>query len=157
MHGAGVEHAGFADGVIFERELVAAKQVVVLLFVKELAKELAIVAVHDGDFFLIDIEVADQAKAIDVEAVSVAEQPHAITIAIAPDEGGGELVGERVEDVPPAYVAAMDDEGRASRLEDVHRGHNDISASIGVTNDTNHPCGPAPPCTKPSQSKEGGL
>ena len=157
MHRAGVEYAGFTDGVIFKRKLVAAEQVIVLLLVEELAQELSIVAVDDGDFFLVDIEVADQAKAVDVEAVPVAEQPHAITIAIAPDEGGGQVVGEGVEDVSSTYVAAMDDEGRASRLEDVDRGRNDICASIGVTNDTNHPCGPAPPCTKPSQSKERGL
>ena len=74
---------------------------------------------HDHDSFAGEIEIAHDAEALDTEAVAVAHEPHAVGVAVAPDDAAGDGC-EGVKDMSPADVTAVDDEVRASASKEVH-------------------------------------
>src|SRR5688572_18719086 len=86
----------------------AAEQVVVLLFLKELVDELFVVAVGDDEFFVAGLDLAHDAHAADVQVVAVAHEAGAVVVAVAPDENAADAA-EHVQNVAAADIAAVDD------------------------------------------------
>ena len=63
----------------------------------------------EADLFACEFLAGQQAVAGEFQRVGMAEKPHAVGVAVAPDEGGV-VGGEGVEDVAAADVAAVEDQ-----------------------------------------------
>lgn len=106
-----------------------------LLFVEEAFLEGGVVAVAEGDAFVVEVEAAEDAVAGEIEALGVAEELHAVAVAVAPDEGGV-AAGEDVEDGAGADVAAVEDQVGAAIEEELGGAGDGVTGGEGVADDS---------------------
>src|SRR3954464_1812950 len=86
MQRAGIDDAHAADAQVLAHVRVALKEIIVLLLGKQSPLERWIVAMNQGDFPPVQLQLAKCAKAVDVDRFRVALKSQSIPIAIAPDE-----------------------------------------------------------------------